>query len=365
MLSEEEIMAIAEAAKGWCGKRGSLTQTEPAFAREHPAAWAGMVELGWPGSLIDEEFGGSAIGIPATGRVMVELGRALVTSPLLSTGILASDIIDRCGTADQKACWLPRIVRGERLAVGVAGELNSPLAKEDTLVARRVESGWILSGTKPIVRDGDRAGYLLASAKMQGEGGPRAGLFLVPADKTDRRTGMLADGSGVASYDFRSVSVADDAWLSEGVVERDLPRSLDLARLMLSAEMFGLASIAFETTLNYLKQRRQFGRTIGSFQALQHRAATMFVKLELARSCLEAALDAPEGLASVERIALASYQVKSALNLVTREAIQMHGGIGMTTSHPAGLFLKRARVLEYSLEGSVEDAERYARLRGI
>ncbi len=365
MLSEEEMTLIADAAKGWGKKHGAFGQANSSFAEEGAAAWDELVALGFAGALISEPYGGSEIGLRATGRIMAEMGRSLATSPFLSTAILAADLITRCGSSAQRQFWLPSLVEGSRFAVGVGSGTSTRTLNSAPLVAVREGDGWCLNGTKAFIRDGDTAEFLLASAQ-DGDSDPFClALFVIPVDRASRKTGKLADGSGIATFEFHNVLLEAEMCLSSDASEA-IASTLDLGRLMVSAEMLGAADSAFELTLDYLKQRRQFGQAIGSFQALQHRAAWMFVRLELARSCVQAALDgADESRVSAKQTALASYQAKSAINLVTREMIQMHGGVGMTTANPAGLFLKRARVLECLLGGRGDDGERYAELSGV
>jgi alkylation response protein AidB-like acyl-CoA dehydrogenase len=177
----------------------------------------------------------------------------------------------------------------------------------------------------------------------------------------------LADSRGAANITFAGVEVGADAVL--GKVDDGhalLEKTLDRARAGLAAEMLGAAVQAFEVTLDYLKTRVQFGQVIGSFQALQHRAAKMFTDLELARSCVEAALaaidnDSPE---VPELVSLAKAKMGDTLHLVSNEMVQMHGGIGMTDAHDAGLYLKRARAQEATFGGQAYHRDRYARLQG-
>jgi alkylation response protein AidB-like acyl-CoA dehydrogenase len=213
---------------------------------------------------------------------------------------------------------------------------------------------------------------LVVSARTAGPEADEGGisLFLVPADaKGLGRQGLkLADSRGAANLTFDAVEVGADALLGgEGEGYALLEKVLDRARAGLAAEMLGSALQAFETTLDYLKTRVQFGQVIGSFQALQHRAAKMFTDLELSRSCVEAALaaidaDAPD---TPELVSLAKAKIGDTLHLVSNEMVQMHGGIGMTDAHDAGLYLKRARAQEATFGGQAWHRDRYARLQGF
>jgi alkylation response protein AidB-like acyl-CoA dehydrogenase len=195
-------------------------------------------------------------------------------------------------------------------------------------------------------------------------------VFLVPAGAAgvSREPLRLIDSRGWATVTFDNVAVNSNALLGRPGEGWDLlEQVLDCARAGLAAEMLGSALQAFEMTLDYLKTRVQFGQPIGAFQALQHRAAKMFTELELARSCVEAALSAIDDDASNKRelVSLAKAKVGATAQLVTNEAVQMHGGIGMTDAHDAGLYLKRARVAEAAFGGVAYHGERFARLRGL
>jgi alkylation response protein AidB-like acyl-CoA dehydrogenase len=215
------------------------------------------------------------------------------------------------------------------------------------------------------------ADVYVVSARTSGAVGDTDGvsLFLVPADAAGltRKPLKLADSRGAANLTFDNVTIGADARLgAEGAGGPLLEKVLDRARAGLSAEMLGSALQAFETTLDYLKTRVQFGQVIGAFQALQHRAARMFTELELARSCVEAALaaiddDAPD---VPQLVSLAKAKVGDTLHLISNEMVQMHGGIGMTDAHDAGLYLKRARAAEAAFGGQSYHRDRYARLQG-
>jgi alkylation response protein AidB-like acyl-CoA dehydrogenase len=230
----------------------------------------------------------------------------------------------------------------------------------------------VLSGEKAFVLEGMAAGLFVVSARTSGQPGDTDGvtLFLVPADaKGLSRTALkLADSRGAANLKFDGVEVGADAVL--GAADKGwllLEQILDRARAGLAAEMLGAALQAFDITLDYLKTRVQFGQVIGAFQALQHRAAKMFTELELSRSCVEAALaaidaDSPE---VPQLVALAKTKMGDTLHLVSNEMVQMHGGIGMTDAHDAGLYLKRARAAEAAFGGQAYHRDRYARLSGF
>jgi alkylation response protein AidB-like acyl-CoA dehydrogenase len=250
---------------------------------------------------------------------------------------------------------LPKIASGE--VVGALAVDEGPHHAPGKIAAS--VSGGKVNGKKTFVLEGMAAGLLVVSAT--GPDGP--GLFLVKADAAGvtRHRLSLADSRGAANIEFNAAAAEP---LSGGAELID--KVLDRARAGLAAEMLGSALQAFETTLDYLKTRVQFGQVIGSFQALQHRAAKMFTDLELARSCVEAALTAIDNDSPdvPELVSLAKAKMGDTLHLVSNEMVQMHGGIGMTDAHDAGLYLKRARAQETAFGGQAFHRDRYARLQG-
>ena len=238
--------------------------------------------------------------------------------------------------------------------------------------AQGSSSGFVLTGKKTFVAEGMAADILVVCARTSGVAGSTEGLslFLVPADARGvaRQRLTLIDGRGAADIQFDNVSVGPEAVL--GNVDAGwavLDPTLDRARACLAAEMLGTALAAFEMTIDYLKTRVQFGQPIGAFQALQHRAAAMYGELELSRSCVEAALAAidAQGDDIALLCSLAKAHVGATLFLVSNELIQMHGGIGMTDAHDAGLYLKRARAAEYLYGNRAFHSDRFARLSGF
>jgi alkylation response protein AidB-like acyl-CoA dehydrogenase len=275
------------------------------------------------------------------------------------------------GTDAQKQTWLPRIAAGNLVGALAVDEGPRHRPINVTTTATRSGGGYFLDGQKRFVVEGAAAGLLIVSARTSGAADDEAGisLFLVPADAPgiSRQALALADSRGAANIAFDTVALPADARLgAEGEGYALLEKILDRARAGVAAEMLGAATQAFETTLDYMKTRVQFGQVIGSFQALQHRAARMFTELELARSCVEAALMAiDDDSADVpELVSLAKARMGDTLNLVSNEMVQMHGGIGMTDAHDAGFYLKRARALEALYGNQAFHRERYARIQG-
>jgi alkylation response protein AidB-like acyl-CoA dehydrogenase len=375
VLTEEQTL-LRDAARTWTREKSPVS----AFRKVRdaalplgydPAAFAEMAEMGWTGVIIPEAYGGSDFGYLGLGLILEETGRTLTASPLLSTALAGASAIILGGGEAQKEAWLPKIATGELVATLAVDEGPHHRPAHVTVRAEADGAGWRLSGTKTFVLEGMAAGLFVVSARTAGGASDPEGisLFLVPGDAPgiSRRALKLADSRGAAIITFDNVALGDGALL--GVAGRGyglLEKVLDRARAGLSAEMLGSAVQAFETTLDYLKTRVQFGQVIGAFQALQHRAAKMFTDLELARSCVEAALaaidtDSPE---VPELASLAKAKVGDTLHLVSNEMVQMHGGIGMTDAHDAGLYLKRARAAEAAFGSQAYHRDRYARLQG-
>jgi alkylation response protein AidB-like acyl-CoA dehydrogenase len=376
VLTEEQSL-LRDAARTWTQEKSPVS----AFRKMRdagqplgfdPAAFAEMAQMGWAGVIIPEPYGGSDFGYLGLGLILEETGRTLTASPLLASALAAASAIVLAGTEAQKQAFLPRIAAGELIGALAVDEGPHHAPAKVALSARRSGTGWVLKGKKSFVLEGMAAGLLVVSARTAGPEADEGGisLFLVPADaKGLGRQGLkLADSRGAANLTFDAVEVGADALLGgEGEGYALLEKVLDRARAGLAAEMLGSALQAFETTLDYLKTRVQFGQVIGSFQALQHRAAKMFTDLELSRSCVEAALaaidaDAPD---TPELVSLAKAKTGDTLHLVSNEMVQMHGGIGMTDAHDAGLYLKRARAQEATFGGQAWHRDRYARLQGF
>ncbi|HTQ13745.1 MAG TPA: acyl-CoA dehydrogenase family protein [Rhizomicrobium sp.] len=360
VLSEEQSM-LRDAAKSWVSEKSPVTAfrklrdsgNEDGFDR---AQWKEMAEMGWAGILIPEEFGGSGMGYQTLGLVLEETGRTLTASPLVSTALVATSALLLGGTEAQKQEWLPRIAEGKAVATLAVDEGPHHAPERLAFEAKKTGGGYLLNGRKTFVLDGAVADLVIVAAKN--------GLFLVPggAKGLTRTRLKTVDSRGAANLEFQDVEVPAGAMLNGDVLEA----VLDRARAGLAAEMLGAATQSFETTLDYLKTRVQFGQAIGTFQALQHRAARMFTDLELTRSCVEAALAAIDRNANdVAALAsLAKAKASELDHLVSNEMVQMHGGIGMTDAHDSGLYLKRARAAEATFGNAAYHRDRYARLMG-
>jgi alkylation response protein AidB-like acyl-CoA dehydrogenase len=345
-----------------------------------PNLWQQIAELGFTGALIPEQYGGSGIGYRGLGVVLEAAGRSLAASPLLQSGFIGAAAVLRHGSAAQQAGILPRIATGE-LTLALAVDEQPHHHPEDTRArARRIEGRWVLDGRKRLVADGDSATVLLTLARIDTAGSNAGPLqwFLVPSttEGVTRRRLHTVDGEGFADIEFAAVELADDAALGNASVDDTVGSAwqdiLDIARIGVASTMQGTAEAALALTLDHLKTRSQFGQLIGSFQALQHRVARLYVDLQLARAAVTAALDALDaggetstGAGPHRLASLCKALCGEVLHDVSNETVQLHGGIGMTDVHDSGLFLKRARVLETLYGTASYHRDRYARLIGI
>lgn len=335
-------------------------------------ARAKLAELGLFGVLVPEAYGGSDFGMVGMGQIMEAQGRTLAATPLLATAIIGASLLSLGGSDLQKSDFLPKLAAGELTTALALDEGTHHAPYNIATTATRDGQGYILNGAKRFIPGGQFADLFFVVARSAGAVGEAHGLsvFLVPADASGLTVQMLntLDSHGAAHIALDGVQVSGDHLLGRIDEAHSLLEAvLDRARIGLAAEMLGSATAAFEMTLEYLQTRKQFGQLIGSFQALQHRAATMFTELELTRSCVGAALAAIDsGRENVPLLAsLAKARAGETLHTVTNETVQMHGGIGMTDDHDAGFFLKRARVAEALYGGEGFHRDRYAKLKGF
>jgi alkylation response protein AidB-like acyl-CoA dehydrogenase len=334
--------------------------------------WKEMGELGWAGIVVPEELGGAGLGYAELGVVLEECGRTLAATPLVSTTLLGGNAVLLGGNELQKKEILPAVAKSERiLALALQeGAHHAPYA-----IATRAEatsSGYRITGKKTFVLDGHVADSLVVVARVSGSSGERDGLSLFLVPKSARglevvRT-IMVDGRNAANVTLSGVEVDRSALLGAAGRGADLlDPVLDRATIGLAAEMIGTLTEAFERAIKYLKERKQFGVPIGSFQALKHRAANMFVEVELSRSIVLDALRAiDENRPDVSQLAsVAKARVSDAIHLIGNEAVQMFGGIGVTDEEEIGLFLKRARVAELTLGDAAYHRARFAALCGF
>lgn len=369
LLINEEQQMLKTSAREFLNKRSPVSSLR--FLRDtqdpngyDPAIWQEMVEMGWTSLTIPEAYGGLDFGYTGLGQVLEESGRTLLASPLVSTVLLGTTLINLGGNEEQKAGILPAIAEGGLLVAVAFEEHQTHRPLKIATTATKSEDGYTLNGKKVFVLDGHIADMLIVTAQTD-EG---MGLFLVPADtegvNIQRR--IMMDSRNAATIFFENVEVTETLGKA-GKSEVLLNHALDIARIGLSAEMLGSMQEAFDRTVGYLKERHQFGVPIGTFQGLQHRAAQMYCEIELCKSLVLKALHAIDAR-DKKLPALASMvkaKVGETLKLVTNEGIQMFGGIGMTDDEEIGFFMKRARVAQQTFGDYNYHLDRFARLNGF
>jgi alkylation response protein AidB-like acyl-CoA dehydrogenase len=309
--------------------------------------WKKFAELGLTGICIPEDQGGLGLGSIEAALVLEEIGRNLTPSPFLTTAVAGARAIE--GTAHAERLY-PGILAGESVLALAVDESRGHSPEKTGLSAERRGNGFVLNGAKQFVVHGNSADVILTVARTSGSPGDRDGLtlFAVPKGAAEVDNVTLADSSKAARIKFDNVELDADAVVSE--VDNGwtpLARALNAGRAGAASELVGVAAGASTMTVDYLKQRKQFGKLIGEFQALQHRAAHLYGEIEIARA---AALKAAELIDSVDdraelAVAVAKAKAADVASLAVREGVQMHGGIGMTDEHDIGLYLKREAVL--------------------
>ena len=377
LILNEEEQFLRDTAKNFAKERSPITHFRALRDNNDPILWdkdlwSEMSKLGWPGIMIPEKYGGSNFGISGICVVLQECAKTLTPSPLFATGVLGAFSIKTYGTDEQKEKYLPSIASGDLTVSLAIDESSHHNPYETELSAKKNNNNYLLSGKKVFVIDGASSDLLIVLARTSGNKGDSTGLtlFLIDSNQAgiDKVKLDMADSRNYANINFENVDVPSENILGDPEAGGEaIDNILDIGRIAISAEMLGNSEAAFETTLDYLKQRKQFGVLIGSFQALQHRAAEMFCEIELTKSSVMAAMRAAdEGSNELQRLSsLAKTVAGETLHLVSNEAIQMHGGIGVTDEYDVGFFLKRARVAEQIFGSSKFHTERYANLSGF
>ena len=377
LVPSEDQQILKRTADDFVRSKSSLKRIRALRDSDDPVGysrdlWREMAALGWVGILVPEKHGGSGLGYVDLAMVMEELGRGLMPEPMISTALLGANAVLLGGTDRQKEEILPAVCRGDlTLALGY----HEPDSRFDPrrVSARAERSGkeWRLGGEKHLVLDGHAADRIVVSARTAGASADAKGITLFLVDPQARGVSLvtqrLLDSRRAAIVRFDGVTVGPESVIGEVDEGGDLLEAvLDLATAGLCAEMLGSMLQAFDMTLEYLRTRTQFGVPIGSFQALKHRAANVFTETELARSAVLGvcrALDSNDGTAA-DLVDVAKARCADAFLLTANEAVQMHGGIGMTDEHDIGFFLKRARATEMIFGDAAWHRRRYAERRG-
>ena len=376
VLSEDQEL-LAKTASDFASEKSPVARMRALRDAGDPdgfsrSLWKEMAELGWLGIPFPEAVGGADMGLAELSVVLEALGRTLAPEPFLSTVLLGGGALLRGGSDAQQQRWLPGVVAGDTLLALAQQERRSRYdLRRVATRAERDGDGYRISGEKIAVEGGVGADAFVVSARTDGAETDREGiaLLLVPAGSpglsVERQNRV--DSRNTALVHLEGVGVGPDAVLgSPGGGGDLLEQVVDAATVGLCAEMLGSMSEAFERTLHYLKNRVQFGVPIGSFQALKHRAAELFSEIELCRSVVMAAARAVDGgdPDAAKLVSLAKARCSDVGMRVANEAVQMHGGIGMTDEHDIGFYLKRARVAECSFGDAAHHRARWARLSG-
>ena len=328
--------------------------------------WKQFGELGLTGICIPESHGGLGLGATEAALVLEEIGRNLTPSPFLTTAVAAARAIEGTVHAER---WYPGILAGEAvLALAVdEGPRHGP--ERTALEAKRQGNGFVLNGAKQFVVHGNSADMIVTAARTAGSPGEIDGitLFAVPKGAATVETVNLVDSSKAARLSFEDVVLDADAVIGEVDGGRvPLSRTLNAGRAAAAAELVGVASGASAMTVDYLKQRKQFGKAIGEFQALQHRAAHLYGEIEIARAAAykaAALLDSGDERAELF-VSVAKAKAAEVAGLAAREGVQLHGGIGMTDEHDIGLYMKRAAVLGELFGDAYHHRNKVAELSG-
>ncbi len=377
VLTEDQTM-LQDSAKAFCTDQSPVSVMRRLRDSKDSdgydkTLWKQMVELGWTGMTIPEQFGGYNFGYGGLGLILEETGRTLVSSPLISTVLLCSTAINLICNDQQKSELLPAIVSGELLMALALDESPFHQPKNISCEAKALDGGFALSGTKTAVLDGHIANKLIVAARTE----QGITLFIVDsnAEGVEVQRNSRVDSRNSATITFNQTPVDSTAILGElDQGFKPLDQVLDIARIGLSAEMLGSIQVVFDAVVQYLKDRKQFGIAIGAFQALQHRAAEMYSEIELCKSLVRASLSELDNGSDLKpsdpkRIAILASATKAKLSetffTVSNEGVQMHGGIGMTDEFDIGFYLKRARVAQHCLGDEKFHRDRYATLNGF
>jgi acyl-CoA dehydrogenase len=373
VLNQEQEM-LRDSAMGFLRENAPVAQLrklrderdETGFSRE---LWRSFADMGFTGVLIPEEYGGLGLGQVEAGVIMEAIGRNLSAVPFFSTAVLAASLLARNGSDAQKKKYLPAIAAGSMLMALAVDEASKHRPRQQALQATPAGKGFCLNGTKTFVVDGHVADTLIVAARTAGTVNDTDGITLFLVDRTANgvkveRTAMV-DVHNTARIIFDNVQVEADAVIgAPGQGWQALDAALDIGRAALASELLGIADEAFERTLGYLKERKQFGQLIGEFQALQHRAAHLYSEIEITRSLVlrsQQLLDEGSGKAAALASA-AKARAGTTTTLAVQEGVQMHGGIGMTDEFDIGFFMKRHRVVQELLGDANFHADRWARL---
>ena len=376
LYHDDDQAMLAETASQFMGEEGAIAKQlrhwrdrdcKDGFGH---ALWEQFGEMGFTGILVGEDDGGLGMGHVEAGIVLEEIGRNLTPSPFLTSSVLAATALSH-GSNDMKGRYLPGLIEGKSVFAVAIDEGAKHRPETIACKAERSGNGFRLTGRKDFVIQGASADMLVVAARTSGSDSDEGGLtlFAVPRDAANMHHDAvrLVDSSMATHTRFDGVELDGDAVIGEVDNGRAiLDAMLDAGRVGSAAEGVGVARGAMDMTVDYLKQRKQFGQHIGEFQALQHRAAHLYSEVEIARAAVIKAQQLLDG--GSERASLmasvAKAKVAKTAGLAVREGVQMHGGIGMTDEYDIGLYMKRDRALQEFLGDAYYHANRVAELSG-
>lgn len=370
-LNDEQTM-LRDTARDFIAEHAPVKHLRALRDSNDPAGfsrdlWKSFAEMGFTAILIGEEEGGLGLGHVEAGIILEEIGRNLSPSPFLTTAVAAVEALKDAG---QRERWFPGILAGDKIAA-LAIDEGAKHRDAVGMKAERSGNGFRLTGKKQFVTHGHIADLIIVAARTAGSADDSDGITLFAVDKgaagLTANPERLADSSIAGRLEFDGVEVDADAVIGEvDAGRRPLGRLLAAGRTGASAELLGVGGGAMDMTVGYLKERKQFGAAIGSFQALQHRAAHLYSEMEVARAAvLKAQQSLDQGSPRAEEaVSVAKAMTGLATTLGVQESLQMHGGIGMTDEYDIGFFMKRARVLAEMFGDANFHADRLARAAG-
>jgi alkylation response protein AidB-like acyl-CoA dehydrogenase len=374
VLTEEQTL-LRDSARGLITDKAPVShfralrdnKDKDGFSRD---LWKTFGEMGFTGLLVPEEFGGSGLGCVEAGIIAEEIGHTLLPSPFLASSVLTASALTRAGSKAQKGEYLPKIADGSTIGALAVDERPKHRPHTIALKATRSGNGFKLKGAKAFVVDGHVANLLVVAARTAGGDDEAKGITLFLVDPKTKgieieRT-VMVDAHNAARINFDDAEVTADSVLGE--VDQGsavLDGVLNIGRGVVASEMLGVADEAFTRTAQYLKERKQFGKLIGEFQALQHRISHLYVDLEITRAAVLKALQTlDEDFDNAAPIvSVAKARAGTTGTLAVQEGLQMHGGIGMTDQFDIGLFMKRMRVCQELFGDANFHANRLAELR--
>ena len=376
LYHDDDQAMLADSARGFMAEEGNVSKQLRHWRDRNckdgfgHALWKQMAEMGFTGMLLDEDDGGLGMGHVEAGIVLEEIGRNLTPSPFLTSSVCAATALKHA-SVDLKGRYLPGLIEGDSVFAVAIDETAKHRPGRITTRAEKSGNGFRLTGAKSFVIHGSSADMIVVAARTSGADDDADGvtLFAVPRDASgmSHDAVRLVDSSMATHTKFDGVELDGGGVIGEVDGGRDVLNAMLLAgRIGAAAEGVGVASGAMDMIVTYLKQRKQFGKLIGEFQALQHRASHLYSEIEVARAAtikaqqlLDAGADSADLMVSV-----AKAKVSRAAGLAVRDGVQMHGGIGMTDEYDIGLYMKRDRALAEFLGDAYFHAGRVATLSG-